>query len=72
MLSIPPRVIEHLKLDPRSIVVTSEYNSFVWIGPDVFPRSDGTVFYGRAPQRLHEQARSAALAKRAKQILRTQ
>lgn len=68
---IPPRVIEHLKLDSRSIIVTTEYNSFVWIGPDVFPRADGLVFYGKAPERLHDRVRSAMISKRAKNIVRT-
>ncbi|MEY2928432.1 MAG: hypothetical protein RL367_2909 [Pseudomonadota bacterium] len=71
-VAVPPRVIDHLGLDPKSIIITSEYNSFVWIGPDVFPRADGTVFYGKVPERLHQQVRSEALAKRAKQIIRTQ
>jgi len=71
-LPMPPRVAEYLTLDARSIIVTSEYNTFVWIGPDVFARSDGQTHYGQVPERLHERARTAAIAQRAKQIVRTQ
>lgn len=71
-VAIPDAVIRHLSLDARSIVVTSEYNTFVWIGPDVFPRADGFVHYGKVPQRLHDQVRNAAIAKRARNIVRTE
>jgi hypothetical protein len=71
-LAIPPAVIRHLGLDDRSMIVTSEYNTFVWIGPDVFPRSDGLVHYGKVPERLFEMARNAALAKRARNVGRTE
>ncbi len=69
-LAIAPAVIRHLGLDDRSMIVTSEYNSFVWIGPDVFPRSDGLVHYGKVPERLFEIARDAALDKRTRNIQR--
>lgn len=69
--AIPSRVIDHLGLDSRSIIVTAEYNTFVWIGPDVFPRSDGLVHYGKVPERLHDRVRNAMLAKRAANIVRT-
>jgi hypothetical protein len=69
---IPAAVIKHLKLDDRSVIVTSEYNSFVWIGPDVFPRQDGHIYYGKVPERLHDQARNAAIAKRAANIVRSE
>jgi hypothetical protein len=67
-LAILPAVIRHLSLYDRSMIVTSEYNSFVWIGPDVFPRADGLVYYGKVPERLFEAARNAALAKRARSV----
>lgn len=65
-VAIPEPVVRHLALDARSIIVTSEYNTFVWIGPDVFPRADGLVHYGKVPERLQEQVRNAAIAKRPK------
>ncbi len=71
-IAIPPAVIRHLGLDNRSLIVTSEYNTFVWIGPDVFPRSDGLVHYGKVPERLFETARDAALAKRARNVPRSE
>jgi hypothetical protein len=71
-LAVPPAVIRHLGLDDRSMIVTSEYNSVVWIGPDVFPRTDGMVHYGKVPERLFEAARNAALAKRARNVRRSE
>ena len=71
-LPIPPAVIRHLGLDERSMIVTSEYNTFVWIGPDVFPRADGLVHYGKVPERLFELARGAARAKRARNVGRSE
>jgi mRNA-degrading endonuclease toxin of MazEF toxin-antitoxin module len=71
-VAMPLRVAQHLRLDAKSTIITSEYNSFVWTGPDVFPKADGTVSYGKAPERLYEDVRSKALANRAKQIVRTQ
>lgn len=71
-LAIPPAVIGHLGLDDRSAIVTNEYNSFIWIGPDVFPRADGLVHYGKVPERLFEAARNAALAKRARSVRRSE
>jgi hypothetical protein len=70
-VTIPDAVIRHLGIDSRSLIVTSEYNSFLWIGPDVFPRSDGLVHYGKVPERLHTMVRNAAIAKRAKNIVRS-
>jgi hypothetical protein len=64
--------MRHLGLDARSVIVTSEYNTFVWIGPDVFPRADGLVHYGKVPERLHDMVRKAAIAKRAANIVRTE
>jgi hypothetical protein len=58
-VAIPDAVIRQLSLDARSIVVTSKYNSFVWIGPQVFPRADVLVHYGKVPERLHDLARNA-------------
>ena len=71
LIAIPQAVIHHLGLDDRSIIVTSEYNTFLWIGPDVFPRSDGLVTYGKVPEKLHDRVRDAAIAKRARNIVRT-
>lgn len=71
-IAIPDAVIRHLAIDARSIIVTSEYNTFVWIGPDVFPRADGLVHYGKVPERLHDQVRNAAIAKRATNIVRSE
>lgn len=71
-VTIPDPVIRHLGLDARSIVVTNEYNTFVWIGRDIFPRADGHVHYGKVPERLHDLVRNAAIAKRARNIVRTE
>jgi hypothetical protein len=71
-VAIPERVISHLGLDARSVIISSEYNTFVWIGPDVFPRADGLVHYGKVPERLHGLVRDAAIAKRARNIVRSE
>lgn len=64
--------MRQLGLDVRSIIVTSEYNMFVWIGPDVFPRADGLVHYGKLPERLHNKVSNAVIANRVRNIVRTQ
>ena len=72
MIALPAVVTAHLGLDSRSVIVTSEYNAFIWIGPDVFPRDNGDVFYGAMPARLFEHARDQLIANRRNLVVRTQ
>jgi hypothetical protein len=77
-IEIPQPVKKRLGLDAeRSWIVISEYNEFVWPGPDLRPVSgagDGTVAYGRLPDDLFESVRQALLANRrsAKRVPRTE
>lgn len=59
-IEIPPRVNEHLGLDPkRSWIVIDEFNVFVWPGPDLrpIPGSRDVFRFGYLPPRLFEQIR---------------
>lgn len=62
-VEIPPRVREHLRLaDERCWIVTDEYNSFTWPGPDIRPiRLPGSnqPLYGSIPAKLFEQVRNS-------------
>jgi hypothetical protein len=64
-IEIPAAVKQRLGMDeaPSWIVVT-EYNEFVWPGPDLRPipdSVDGSVAYGLLPPRLFEAVRNALL-----------
>jgi len=57
-IEVPPFVKQHLGLDEaRSWIVISEYNEFIWPGPDLRPapgHPDGSIAYGPLPQSLFE------------------
>jgi hypothetical protein len=65
-VEIPPRVKERLRLDAqRSWVVLSEWNEFIWPGPDLRRApggDDGSIAYGMLPPRLFATIRDRFLA----------
>jgi hypothetical protein len=65
-IEIPQVIGRRLGLDAlRSWIVVSEYNEFVWPGPDLRPvpgANDGSVAYGFLPPRFFEAVRSALLS----------
>ena len=65
-IEIPPTVKKRLGLDdPRSWVVLSEWNDFVWPGPDLrrIPNADdSSVAYGLLPPALFASIRDRFLA----------
>src|SRR5438128_803990 len=65
-IEIPPRVKERLRLDAaRSWVVVSEWNEFVWPGPDLRRAPGGderSVAYGMLPPNLFAIIRDRFLA----------
>ena len=64
-IEIPEFVKKRLGLDDEaSWIVTSEYNDFVWPGPDLRPApgdEDGSIAYGALPASLFERVRQAWL-----------
>jgi hypothetical protein len=70
-VAIPLRVCDHLKLDDRSKVVTTQVNRFIWVGPDVVPGRQGSPYFGAAPAALHDLVRKRLLENRADVIKRT-
>lgn len=74
-VEIPPRVKERLKLDDaRSWVVLSEWNEFVWPGPDLrrLPSGDeSSVAYGMLPPSLFATIRDRFLTLAQKRVTRT-
>jgi hypothetical protein len=64
-IEIPEFVKTRLGMDnERSWIVISEYNDFVWPGPDLRPvpgDDDGAIAYGALPASLFEQVRKAWL-----------
>jgi hypothetical protein len=79
-IEIPAFVKKRLGLDEeRSWIVISEYNDFIWPGPDLRPTPGdlgGSVVYGFLPARLFETVRRAwldlAVARRTRRIVRTE
>lgn len=71
-ISIPERVRAILGLSDRSVIIPTEINRFVWVGPDVAPLRDGSALYGKVPPRLFDQVRNAILKKRRDEIIRTE
>jgi len=65
-IEIPPRVKERLQLDDaRSWVVVSEWNEFIWPGPDLrrLPgATDASVAYGMMPPALFAKVRERFLS----------
>lgn len=79
-VEIPPRVKARLRLDSeRSWVVLSEWNEFVWPGPDLrrVPGGDeATVAYGVLPPNLFDSIRDRFLtlvrSQRSTRVLRSE
>jgi hypothetical protein len=65
-VEVPQRVKRHLGLDDeRSWIVTTEFNRFVWPGPDVRTvKGKTSPLHGAIPAKLFEQARAQILAHR--------
>jgi len=65
-IEIPEFVKKRIGMDrERSWIVISEYNDFVWPGPDLRPApgdEGGAIAYGTLPASLFEQVRRAWLA----------
>jgi hypothetical protein len=65
-IEIPPKVKQRLRLDDeRSWVVLSEWNEFIWPGPDLRPApsaEDGSITYGMFPPALFDAIRTGFLA----------
>ena len=65
-IEIPAKVKQRLKLDEaRSWISLSEWNEFIWPGPDLrrLPGGDdATVVYGMLPPKLFAQIRGGVLA----------
>jgi hypothetical protein len=63
-IELPPAIKAHLKLDAeRSWVVLSEYNEFIWPGPDLRPIDKGDAFsYGVLPPAFFNRLRDRLLA----------
>lgn len=55
LVVLPPRVAQHLGLEPGCGVVCNDLNRFIWVGVDVRPTADGTPFYGQVPAKLYDQ-----------------
>ncbi len=68
---IPLRVCDHLGLDDRSKIVTTEMNRFIWVGPDVVPNREGSPYFGTPPAALHQLVRKHLLNNRARIIGRS-
>lgn len=79
-IEMPPALKEHLGLDAgRSWVVLSEYNEFLWPGPDlrqVTPAKAGDFSYGVLPPNFFRQLRDQLVAlvaeRRVRHIRRTE
>ena len=71
-IPIPERVRINLRLSDLSVILPTEINRFVWVGPDVVPLRDGKAFYGKVPPRLFDQVRTTVLKKRRDEIIRTE
>ncbi|MEJ7926007.1 hypothetical protein WG908_04455 [Sphingobium sp. AN641] len=78
-LEIPPALKAHLGLDTqRSWIVLSEYNEFLWPGPDVRPVASGadSFSYGVLPPGFFRQMRERLLslieARRVQHVRRTE
>jgi hypothetical protein len=71
-IALPPRVAQHLKLDPGCRVVCNDLNRFIWVGPDVRATSGGTPYYGQIPARLFEEIRGRVLANAVRPTDRTE
>jgi hypothetical protein len=73
---IPSRVIAHLRLDDRSIIIADALNRFTWVGPDVRKATGkDDPFIGIVPDTLRVQAQGVLArlikADRARLVSRT-
>lgn len=71
-VALPPRVAQHLKLDPGCRVVCNDLNRFIWVGPDVRATPGGTPYYGQIPARLFEEIRARILTNAVRSTDRTE
>jgi PemK-like, MazF-like toxin of type II toxin-antitoxin system len=71
-IPIPERVRFMLGLTGLSVIVPTEINRFVWVGPDVVPLRGGSAYYGKVPPRLFDQVRNSVLKKRRDEVIRTE
>lgn len=71
-IKLPPRLIDHLRLDIRSRVVWNDINEFTWIGPDVRSGTDGNCVIGAMPEKIYRQVAANIVAHRAKITHRTE
>lgn len=69
---IPDSIRQHVGLDPKSRIIVTEYNRFLWVGPDIEPLHDGRIHLGVLPAKLVRQALELLLENRsAKMVKRT-
>jgi hypothetical protein len=71
-VALPPRVAQHLKLDPGCRVVCNDLNRLIWVGPDVRATPGGTPYYGQILARLFEEIRGRILANAVRPTDRTE
>lgn len=71
LVVLPPRVVQHLGLEPGCGIVCDDLNRFTWVGPDVRATGDGTPFYGQVPARVFEDVRARVIANATRPTERT-
>jgi mRNA-degrading endonuclease toxin of MazEF toxin-antitoxin module len=71
-IPIPERVRINLGLSDTSVILPTEINRFVWVGPDIVPLRSGKAFYGKVPERLFDRVRDAVLKTPRVQVSRTE
>ena len=76
-VEIPPAIKKQLRLDAdRSWIVVSEWNEFVWPGPDLRRGAQGSVAYGFLPRGFFATVRDrfieAVDSRRAERVHRTE
>lgn len=70
-IELPPALKAHLNLDTaRSWIVLSEYNEFLWPGPDLRPLANGGFAHGVLPPGFFRQLRDRLLALARERALR--
>jgi hypothetical protein len=71
MVVLPPRVVQHLGLEPGCGVVCDDLNRFIWVGVDVRVRPDGTPYFGQMPGKLFEEILKGVIANAVPTVDRT-
>jgi hypothetical protein len=76
-IEIPAATKQRLRLDAqRSWIITTEFNQFIWPGPDLRPTHSGDYLYGYLPERLMrlvlDQVKKRARDKQLQSVLRTE